>query len=186
MRPFRVSFAALSMLCCALVACGDDAPSAGSATTAASAATASSTGDTSAAGATSGSTAGAPTTTGPDIGSGDLNCDELKVTLAGLTTNWQVIIGLVNAPTSDWDDVPLGNISEFGNQLETVTAALGKNSQAAGALSYMSGANDIVTRGLGGDTTAQADLAAYLGPDASVNVNKQIPIALAFQNAGCS
>ena len=182
MRPYRVSFAALSILCCALVACGDDSPAAGSATTAASA-SAAPTGDTS---ASSASTAGGPTTTAPDIGSGDLNCDELKVTLAGLTTNWQVIIGLVNAPTSDWDDVPLGNITEFGNQLETVSAALGKNSQAAGALSYMSGANDIVTRGLGGDTTAQADLAEYLGPDASVNVNKQIPIALAFQNAGCS
>jgi len=174
MRSYRVSFAALSMLCCALVACGDDAPAAGSATTAASAsaATDAPTGDTA--------------TTGSGSGSGELNCDELKSALAGLTTNWQTIISLVNLKTSDWADVPLGNITEFGNQLETVSAALGKNSQAAGALSYMSGANDIVTRGLGGDATAQADLAEYLGPDASVTVNKQIPIALAFQQAGCS
>ena len=182
MRSYRVSFAALSILCCALVACGDDKPSSSGTTTPATAAAA---GATTPAGTSAASTGG-PSTTGLDLGSGELHCDELKVTLAGLTTNWQVVIGLVNAPTSDWDDVPLGNITEFGNQIETVDAALGKNSQAAGALDYMSGANDIVERGLGGDTTAQKDLADYLGPDASVNVNKQIPIALAFQNAGCS
>ena len=50
----------------------------------------------------------------------------------------------------------------------------------------MSGADDIVVRGLGGEAAAQADLTDYLGPDANASVNKQIPIALAFQNAGCS
>jgi len=178
MRSYRLPLAALAILSCALVACGDDKPAASDTTTASSSAAAPS--DTSTA------ASGSDSTSAGAVGGGDLDCTGLKTTLANLTVNWQVVIGLVNAPTTDWDDVPLGNITDFGNELATTTAALGSNSQAAGALSYMSAANDIVTRGLGGDTTAQADLAEYLGPDASVNVNKQIPISLAFQQAGCS
>jgi Tfp pilus assembly PilM family ATPase len=49
----------------------------------------------------------------------------------------------------------------------------------------MSDANDIVQRGLGGDDAAQADLTTAIGTDAGVNVNKQIPIALAASQAGC-
>jgi hypothetical protein len=171
MRCHRLPLAAISIVCCGLVACGDDEPAASSATSAAS---------SPAAATTAGTSAGA-------VGSGNLDCAGLKTTLAGLSANWQVVVGtLPHAPTSDWDDVPLGNISEFGNQIDTVNAALGNNSQAAGALTYMSGADDIVVRGLGGEATAQADLTDYLGPDANASVNKQIPIALAFQNAGCS
>jgi|SRR4051794_17665306 hypothetical protein len=182
MRSYRLPVAALAMSCCVLVACGDDKPAASGASTAGtSSAAAAATGGTSAtSSASDSSSAGA-------IGSGDLDCAALKTTLAGLSANWQVVVGtLPHAPTSDWDDVPLGNISEFGNQIDTANAALGKNSQAAGALTYMSAANDIVVRGVGGDETAQADLTDYLGPDANASVNKQIPIALAFQNAGCS
>src|SRR3954447_26193416 len=181
MRSPRLPLAVLAVFCCALVACGDDDPAASSATPAASSAAAVTTGGASATSAGTGSTSAAA------VGNGNLDCAGLKTTLAGLSANWQVVVGtLPHAPTSDWDDVPLGNISEFGNQIDTVNDALGKNSQAAGALAYMSAANDIVVRGLGGDAAAQADLTDYLGPDANASVNKQIPIALAFQNAGCS
>src|SRR3954449_2157110 len=181
MRSYRLPLAALAIVCCGLVACGDDKPAASEATTGGTAA-----GDATT-GGKSGSSSGSATTSAGAIGSGSLDCAGLKTTLAGLSANWQVVVGtLPHAPASDWDDVPLGNISEFGNQIDTVNAALGKNSQAAGALTYMSAANDIVVRGGGGDETAQADLTDYLGPDANASVNKQIPIALAFQNAGCS
>ena len=75
--------------------------------------------------------------------------------------------------------------SKFGDQLAALTAALGSDGDAASALSYMSGANDIVKRGLGGDSAAQADLAAYMGTDVGANVGKQLPISIAYENAGC-
>jgi hypothetical protein len=50
----------------------------------------------------------------------------------------------------------------------------------------MSGANDIVARGLGGDANAQDDLKTYLGTDVTANVGKQLPLSIAYQNAGCS
>jgi hypothetical protein len=115
----------------------------------------------------------------------NIDCAALKDAMANLSVNWQVIIGLANVPTSEWATVPLGHLEDFPAQLVVVGGALGKNLQAAGALQYMSDAYDIVQRGLDGDTNAQADLAAYLGPDATVNVNKQIPIVLAYTNAGC-
>jgi len=192
MRSYRQPLAAIAIFCCLFAACGSDKPAAsGSAaaasTTAASSAAATGASTAATTPAATGGTAAASAGTGAPVGNGTQDCAALKTTLAGLTANWQVVVGtLPHAPTSDWAAVPLGNIKEFGNQLEAATAALGKNSQAAGALSYMSGANDIVVRGLGGDSSAQADLATYLGPDAQVSINKQIPIALAFQNAGCS
>src|SRR3954454_6650427 len=186
MRSYRLPLAALAIVCWGLVACGDDKPAASGATTGGTAAPTGGTVAATTAG-TSASSSGSATTSAGAIGSGSLDCAGLKTTLAGLSANWQVVVGtLPHAPTSDWDAVPLGNISDFGNQIDTVNDALGKNSQAAGALAYMSAANDIVVRGVGGDETAQADLTDYLGPDANASVNKQIPIALAFQNAGCS
>ena len=129
MRSHRLPLAALAIVCCGLVACGDDDPAASDATPPASSPAAATTGGTSAA------SAGTDSTSAGAVGSGNLDCAGLKTTLAGLSANWQVVVGtLPHAPTSDWDDVPLGNISEFGNQIETVNAALGKNSQAAGAL----------------------------------------------------
>ena len=162
-RPVAVLFLA----CVLFAACGsDDTPAATSA-----AATA----DSTATGATEGSTA---------VGT-NVDCTALNATMANLTVNWQVVIGLVNIPTSGWATVPLGHLDDFGAEITAAQAALGKNSQAAGALQYMADANAIVQRGLGGDAAAQADLATYLGPDAGVSVNKQIPIALALSQAGC-
>jgi hypothetical protein len=109
----------------------------------------------------------------------------LKDALANLSINWQVVIGLTNSPSAEWAQIPIGSVDQFGDELAVVTAGLGNDADAAAALSYMSGANDIVVRGLGGDETAQGELTNYLGTDITANVGKQLPISIAYQNAGC-
>ncbi|HEX3089072.1 MAG TPA: hypothetical protein VHQ23_10480 [Ilumatobacteraceae bacterium] len=169
-RPVAVLFLAAFLF----AACGsDDNTSDATAATSAGAASATT------AAATADSTA-----TDGTVGT-NVDCAALNKSLAGLTVNWQVVIGLVTIPTSGWSSVPLGNLDQFGDDIAAVQAVLGGNSQAAGALQYMSDANDIVQRGLGGDDAAQADLTTAIGTDAGVNVNKQIPIALAASQAGC-
>ncbi|HEX2783960.1 MAG TPA: hypothetical protein VHN36_10265 [Ilumatobacteraceae bacterium] len=176
MRPPRQLLAALFIICGALGACSDDKPSANATT--ATIAQASS--DTSGSSSSSGSDATQP----PAVG-GAVDCAALQSNLADIVINWQVVIGMTNSPTSEWSQIPLGSIPKFGDQLAAVSAALGSDAAAADALTYMSGANDIVKRGLGGDSAAQADLTAYLGTDVGANVGKQLPISIAYQNAGC-
>lgn len=172
MRLSRLPLAVLLLVSSALTACGSDAKPAASGSNATVAEASS---------ATSGADA-----TQPATATGNVDCAGLKDALASMLVNWQVVIGLSNSPTSEWAQIPLGTIPKFGDQLATITAALGKDADAAAALSFMSGANDIVARGLGGDSAAQADLATYMGADISANVGKQLPISLAYSNAGCS
>ena len=171
MRLHRHCLAVLVAACFVFGACSDDKP----ATTAST-----STANTSSAPATN----GGATTQAPPVG-GDADCAALKDSLANIIINWQVVIGLPNSASSEWAQIPIGSVSEFGNQLAVATAALGSDPDAADALAFMSGANDIVARGLGGDAAAQSDLAAYLGTDAAANIGKQLPISIAYQNAGC-
>jgi len=135
--------------------------------------------DTPAAGDTA--AGGAATTIGTNI-----DCPKLKETLDALSINWRVLIGLASVPTTEWATVSADGLADFPAQLAVAGAALGKNLQAAGALKYMAEAYDIVKRGLDGDSATQADLESYLGPDDTVSINKQIPIALAYTQAGCS
>jgi hypothetical protein len=171
MRLLRYPLAALAMICSVLGACGSDKPAATLV-------------NTSVAPPTLGDSGGDATQ--PAQGAGNLNCAILKTNLADILVNWQLVIGLTNAPASEWTNIPLGSLPKFGDQLAAVQTGLGGDANAAAALSYMSGANDIVARGLGGDSNAQADLTAYMGTDIAANVSKQLPISLAFQNAGCS
>jgi hypothetical protein len=167
MRPLRHPLAALAVICCVVGACGSDKPAAsGTAATVA--------------GAPSG-TSGSPAT----LPGGDVDCTALQTDLADMTVNWQVVIGLSKTPAAEWSQIPLGTIPKFGDQLASITAALGSDADAAAALKFMSGANDIVQRGLGGDSAAQADLETYMGTDIAANVGKQLPISLAYSNAGC-
>ena len=171
MRLPRHLLAVLFVISGVIVACGSDAKPAasGSGATVAQA---------------SSNTSGAAATQ-PPAGRGNVDCAALKDALASMLINWQVVIGLSNTPASEWAKVPIGTISKFGDQLAAITAALGSDADAAAALSFMSGANDIVQRGLGGDTAAQADLAKYMGADISASIGKQLPISLAYSNAGC-
>jgi hypothetical protein len=170
MRLRHPSIAVLVITCCALGACSDDKPAAIGNTTTIAQAPADSTGEDA---------------TQPAAVGGDVDCAALKLNLADLLVNWQVVIGLSNSPSAEWAQIPLGSIDKFGDQLAAVTAALGSDPDAAAALSYMSGANDIVVRGLGGDSAADADLAVYMGADIAVSVGKQLPISIAYQNTGC-
>jgi hypothetical protein len=174
MRLPRHPLAALVVICCVLGACGSDKPAAQLGGPAATAAP-------SGADATS---AGAETTQ-QAAGGGDVDCAAMKTALPDILVNWQLVIGLSNSPTTEWPKIPLGSLPKFGDQLAVVKAGLSSDADAVASLDYMSGANDIVTRGMGGDAAAQADLAAYMGTDISANVGKQLPISLAFSKAGC-
>ncbi len=121
----------------------------------------------------------------PSVAGGDIDCAALKDDMANMAINWQVVIGVSRTPTSEWSQIPIGSLGKFGSQLDAVASALSSDADAASALAFMSGANDIVQRGLAGDTAAQADLATYMGGDVSASVSKQIPIALAFDQTGC-
>ena len=103
-----------------------------------------------------------------------------------MTINWQVVIGLTNSPATEWAEIPIGSIAKFGDQLAVITAALGSDAEAAEALTFMSGANDIVERGMGGDAAAQADLVAYMGADIAANVGKQLPISSPIRSSAAS
>lgn len=102
-----------------------------------------------------------------------------------MIVNWQVVLGLANVDVADWASTPVGSLSKFGDQLKVMSAALGSDADAAASLKFMTGANDIVQRGVGGDANAKADLAKYLGTDLTANVKQQLPISLAFAKSGC-
>jgi|GEM_PF-2991107 len=178
MRILRLPLVALAITCIVLGACGSDKPAARIGNTSVAPPTLGYAGGD---GASSGGDATQPAQAG-----GNADCTALKTNLADILVNWQLVIGLSNSPTSEWTNIPLGSLPKFGDQLAVVNAGLGSDAAAADALSYMSGANDIVVRGFGGDSAAQADLAAYMGTDIGANVGKQLPISIAYQNAGCS
>lgn len=170
MGPPRHPLVALLIACSVLGACSSSKPSA--------------TISTSTIAVSSSNTVGGSGTQ-PPAAAGKVDCTALQTALADILINWQLVIGFANSPTSEWAKVPLGSIPKFGDQLATVKVALGSDANAASAISFMSGANDIVVRGLGGDTAAQTDLGKYLGSDVSASVGKQLPISLAYSNAGC-
>lgn len=175
MRLTRRSLAAIVIVTCALGACGDDKPAATDSGSTIARATDQSVDSES---------IGGDATQPPSAG-GALDCEALKLTLATIGINWQLVIGLTNSPSTEWAQIPIGSITEFGDQLAVASVALGGDGEAAAALSFMSGANDIVVRGLGGDSTAQADLTTYMGSDVMANVSKQLPISMAYQSLGC-
>ena len=176
MRMLRHPLAAVAIICGVLGACGSDKPAATVGGSGLAPTTLGSGGDASPSGADA---------TQPAQAGGNADCDALKTPLADILVNWQLVIGLSNSPTSEWANIPLGSLPKFGDQLAAAKAGLGSDADAAAALEYMSGANDIVARGLGGDAAAQADLASYMGTDVTANVSKQLPISIAFQKAGC-
>ena len=109
----------------------------------------------------------------------------VKAALAKIIINWQVVIGLSNTPSTEWATIPLGTLSEFGDQLTTVTAAVASDPDAAAALEFMSGANDIVVKGVGGDAAAQDELATYMGSRHRSQLCQAAGDRHAYQRAGC-
>ena len=127
----------------------------------------------------------APTGSTQAPAGGKVDCATAKLAMTGMIINWQVVIGLAKSPVSEWANVPIGTLPQFGAQLATLTGALGSDADAAASLKFMTGANDIVTRGRGGDTAAEADLNTYLGTDLTANITKQLPLSIAYSKLGC-
>lgn len=115
-----------------------------------------------------------------------VDCATLKDNMAKIFVNWQLVIGLANSETSEWGQIPIGSLNEFGAQLDAVRSAMSSDADAEASLGFMSGANAIVARGLSGDTGARTDLAAYMGDDVTASVSKQIPIGVGLDATGCN
>jgi len=117
--------------------------------------------------------------------SGTPDCAALKDAYARVVVNTQILAQLPNtADVAQWP-TDIGTMSEFGAQLEQLAAAVGSNADAAAAVAFYQGANDIAQRGYGGDASAVADLAAYLGSDLTAVISQQVPIATALSTVGC-
>lgn len=117
--------------------------------------------------------------------SGTPDCAAVKDALARVVVNAQVLAQLPNIPSvADWP-TSIGTMPEFGAQLEQLAAALGNDADAAAAIAFYQGANEIAQRGYGGDETAVADLSAYLGSDLAAVLAKQVPIGTAVATLGC-
>ena len=142
-----------------LCACGSDStPAATAAVTtvvgAAPATTAGATANSSATDATEASTTGS--------GTGNVDCAALRIPgqphgqLAGHHRSGQ-------RPTYRAGHLPLGHIETSAHKWPQPGGAR-QESASCWCFEFMAGANDMVKRGIYGDTTAQADLATYLGP----------------------
>jgi len=126
-----------------------------------------------------------PSTGGDGVVRGTPDCAAVKDAYAKLIVNTQILVQLPNtADVAAWP-TDIGTMSEFGAQLEQLAAAVGSNADAAAAVAFYQGANDIAERGYGGDNTAVADLAAYLGTDLTAVISKQVPIGVALSTLGC-
>ena len=118
---------------------------------------------------------------------GKVDCPALKEAAGRMFVNWQVVIGLSRNPdVSSWSTTPIGTLPEFASQLKTLERGLAQTGpEAADAIAFMQGANDIVQKGVAGDAAAGTDLAAYLGTDVMKSIQKQTPIGLAMEKVGC-
>jgi hypothetical protein len=128
-------------------------------------------------------------TSSPQTGSatGKVSCLALQEAAARMTVNWQIVLGLGRTPdVSSWSTNPLGTLPEFASQLSTLQRGLGPTgTEAADAIAFMEGANDLVQRGVAGEATAGPALATYLGTDLMKLIQKQMPIGLAMDKVGC-
>ncbi len=118
----------------------------------------------------------------------DADCPAAKDALSKLTVNWQLVVQLPRTTdVAEWPRLTstVGTVAEFGDQLDTLAAAFASDADAADAVAYMQGANDIVEQGLGGDTTAPAELATYLGDDLATALGKKTPLLMAGNSLTC-
>jgi hypothetical protein len=108
--------------------------------------------------------------------------------MSHVVVNWQLVIGLSKeANAAKWAAraKSVGTVDQFATQLATLKTNMGSSADASTAIDFMSGANDIVQRGIGGDSAAPADLTKYFGTDLTALVKKQAPISDAYNALGC-
>jgi len=126
-----------------------------------------------------------PTTTSGGDAAGAPDCSAVRDAYGGFLVNSQILVQLPNNTDIATWPTDIGTMPQFAAQLETLVAAAGGHSDAVAALAFFQGANDIAQRGYGGDATAVADLAGYLGSDVETVVSHQITVGVTVAGLGC-
>lgn len=128
----------------------------------------------------------APAPTGDGSSSGAaLDCGALEPLVSGVIVNIQIIAQLpAQTDVAQWT-TGIGSMPEFGSQLDALAVLVPFDGGVAEQLDFFRGANEIAQRGYAGDTAAPAELGAYLGPDMSATLMRQLPLGKALAAAGC-
>jgi hypothetical protein len=164
----RRGFIAAVLLATVVTACSDDGDSKSAAT-----------------GAPVASDSPAPVATGDGSSGAAVDCGVLAPLVASAGVNIQLIVQLATIPdVANWT-LSIGSMPQFGDQLAAMAVLIPFDDGVAEQLAFFQGANEIVQRGLAGDATAPADLAAVLGDDISATLSRQIPFGMAMEAAGC-
>ncbi|MCY7299680.1 MAG: hypothetical protein LH616_10765 [Ilumatobacteraceae bacterium] len=131
------------------------------------------------------SPAPAPTGGGSDEKAGAVDCATVKDAFGYAAVNIQVVVQLGNQPDVTQWATGIGTMSEFGNQLDALAVLIPFDDGVAESLAFFKGANEIAQRGYAGDSAAPAALTAYIGPDLTAVLSKQVPFGMASDAAGC-
>ncbi len=126
-----------------------------------------------------------PTDGGSAAPGGAVDCAVVIDAFSHAYVNIQVVVQLGNQPDVTQWVTGVGTMSEFGKQLDVLAALIPYDDGVAESLAFFEGANEIAQRGYAGDTAAPAELAAYVGPDLTAVLSKQIPFSMATEAAGC-
>ena len=131
------------------------------------------------------SPAPAPTNGGSATQAGAVDCAAVKDAFGHAAVNIQMVVQLGDqADVTQWA-TGIGTMPEFGNQLDALAVLIPFDDGVAESLAFFEGANEIAQRGYAGDSAAPAELAAYIGPDLTAVLSKQIPFGMASDAAGC-
>ena len=125
-------------------------------------------------------------TDGGSAASGEaVDCAAVKDAFGYAAVNIQVVVQLGNQPDVTQWVTGVGTMPEFGNQLDALAVLIPYDDGVAESLAFFKGANEIAQRGYAGDAAAPAELTAYIGPDLTAVLSKQIPFGMASDAAGC-
>jgi hypothetical protein len=105
--------------------------------------------------------------------------------MADLSVNWQVIIGLANVPTTEWEEHPVGHIEDFGAGYRR---RCGARQEPAGCRSLGNTWQRPTTSSSAGSTAMRPHRRIWrpTRPRRLSQRQQADPIALAYTNAGCS
>ena len=126
-----------------------------------------------------------PTDGGSPAPGGAIDCAAVMDAFNFAYVNVQIVVQLGNQTDVTQWVTGVGTMSEFGNQLTAMEPLIPYDGEVADALAFFQGANEIAQRGYAGDSAAPAELAAYIGPDLTAVLTKQIAFGKAFEAAGC-
>ncbi|HQZ34400.1 MAG TPA: hypothetical protein PK020_08230 [Ilumatobacteraceae bacterium] len=131
------------------------------------------------------SPAPAPTNGGSAAQGGAVDCAAVTDAFGHAIVNIQVVAQLGGQPDVTQWVRDVGTMPEFGAQLDALAVLVPYDDGVAESLAFFKGANEIAARGYAGDAAAPAELMAYIGPDLTAVLSKQIPFSMAADAAGC-